>query len=46
MLIGPNLENIVGMDIVRHHIKNKDATIPKTNLAMAKQTAIKLPVPS
>lgn len=36
MFIGPNLENIVGMDIVRHHITNKDVTIPKAILATAK----------
>lgn len=35
---GPNLENIPGMDVIGH---NKDLTIPKTNLAIAKCTTIK-----
>lgn len=34
------------MDVVRCYITNKDVTIPKTNLAVAKWTAIKFPAPS
>lgn len=30
---------------IGHHVTKKDVTIPKTNLAIAKWTAIKLPVP-
>lgn len=45
-LLGPNLENIFRMDIIGHHITNKDVTIPKTNLAIAKGTSVKLPIPS
>lgn len=30
---------------IGHHVTKKDVTIPKTNLAIAKRTATKLPVP-
>lgn len=39
-LIHLNLENILGMDVIGHHVTNKNETIPKTNLAIAKWTAI------
>lgn len=44
-LIDPNLEHIVRMDVLRCHITHKHVTIPTTYVAMAKGTAIKLPIP-
>lgn len=38
---GPNLENIPDMDVIGHYITKKDLTIAKTNLCIAKCTAIK-----